>query len=178
VYAWPCEVDAAPPPGPRRRIESRAVEESWEEDAPTRRQEEEPAGTLSGLLAGEADPPTLVASRHHPSLISCTERLIKTALCEVSGSDLRASCLQSARVWGDNCHVLRQRRPRTPGGRTDLTQEQAMSGSGSRKQKPHPTFNAWGGALHDLAFPDTREDDREGRWCLTAESTGALGASH
>jgi hypothetical protein len=43
------------------------------------------------------------------------------------------------------------------------------------KKTPHPTGERGAGQRTDLDFPDAPER-REGRWCLTPESTGAFGA--
>jgi hypothetical protein len=89
-------------PGPRRRTESIAVEESWEEGARTRRLDSR-RGRLAAhwLASGPADS----ANDKCPSrLISRAEQPAKGAFCEVFGPNLQASCLQSRRRRGDNPH--------------------------------------------------------------------------
>ena len=47
-----------------------------------------------------------------------------------------------------------------------------------QKKKAPPTMMREAGPCTDLDSPNAHEDDGRGRWCLTTESTGALGASH
>src|SRR6266571_7808239 len=77
-----------------------------EETTRQRRLEKSPAGTLGGPTGWRANPPVpLTIDRlpaHFLRLISCGERQVKPAICEVSGPYLRTSCLQSKRGRRNN----------------------------------------------------------------------------
>jgi len=62
------------------------------------------------------------------------------------------------------------------GRRTDYGVD--LDPAGSQKKKPHPTIARGAGRLHRPRFPDAHpRTTEEGRWCLTAEFTGAKRAS-
>jgi hypothetical protein len=91
-------IDHAQRPASERDRVARACRGRKRQTAASRK---EPAGALGGHPAGEPLPPAL-NNRRPFRLNSCVEPAKKGAVCEVSGPILRAFCLQSGRLWGDN----------------------------------------------------------------------------
>ncbi len=89
-------------PGPRRRADSNALEESGKEDGRTRRLDKSRRGRLAAFWLAKRPPADSANDRRPSRLISCVEQPVKGALCDVSGPNLRTSCLQSGRGWRDN----------------------------------------------------------------------------
>jgi hypothetical protein len=99
------------------------------------------------------------------------ERAQKSAFCGLSGCNLVATvCAPGTRPERSN--PLRFR-PRPPHGRTERENDSA-----ALEEKALRRDCARRRAVTDLASPTPAKTTEEGRWCLRAESTGALGASH
>jgi hypothetical protein len=168
VRGWPCEVDAAPPRGRDGEASLERSKRSREEDARARRLFKSRRDCLAAHWLASA-PVGSTNDRRRSPLMSCVEQPVKPAICGVSGLVLRAPCLQTGRGRRDNTQVLRPVQRREDGN--------VFAGDSLwllKKAPPHVC--AWDGALHRPRISRTPVQTTRGRWCLTPEFTGALGA--
>src|SRR5436309_6872989 len=87
------------------------------------------------------------------------EQRAKDALCGVFGPVLRASCLQSGRIWGDNPQVTAAPSAPTPRRKDGFEKKSTLRLH--EKAPPHDS-RVGRGRCTDLAFPNAPEDDERG----------------
>jgi hypothetical protein len=85
-------------PGPRRRLDQKAVKEGWEEIVRQHRRIGKRRRRCWRPIGWRAD----TAAPVNIDPISCLEQPAKPALCGFSGRKLLENCLQSRRGWRDN----------------------------------------------------------------------------
>jgi hypothetical protein len=147
-----------------------------EETTHTRRQDKSRRGCLATHWAGERARRPLPTIDVGPVGFLCRSRAKARSL----GSFwpvLRAACLQSGHRWRNihtYCGGAVPARPHAEGRTWQNTRFSRLE-----KEEAPPRVATRGGAVAPTSFPRTpTKTTEEGRWRLTAESTGALGAIH
>jgi hypothetical protein len=187
VRGWPCEVDV-PPPGPSGVSSLEALTRlRREEDPRTRRLQEEPAGLLGGPQASERTR-RFLDDRCRFGCFSCRsgpEARYLRSFWPGFTSEAFAIRTPKERDFSSTTAPSARRRPRgavraapsaRPHWRKDGLDAESSIRVPAEEERPHPTIARGAGPLHRPRIPERPRRRREGRWCLTESSLGALGA--